>query len=194
MNERHFHKRNLPHLYYNKGIYFITYRLYGSIHPNQLEKLQQNIKNADEEEQKKVFKKYDKLLDMASNKIDYLSNPHIAEVCKQSIMYFDKKDIDVICFCIMPNHIHLVFELLSKDKLVGDIMASIKRYSAKNANELLKFKGRFWQAESFDRLVRNEKELYNIIKYVLRNPVNAGLVENYEDWQHTYCRKEYLVL
>jgi REP element-mobilizing transposase RayT len=83
---------------------------------------------------------------------------------------------------------------LTKIKLVGDIMASIKRYSAKSANEILNTKGKFWQAESFDRLVRDEKELYNIIKYVLLNPVNAGLVEDYKDWKYTYCKKEYLVL
>ncbi len=94
----------------------------------------------------------------------------------------------------MPNHIHLVFELVNKTKLVGDILGSIKKYSAREANKILKRKGKFWQAESFDRLVRDEKELFNIIKYVLLNPVNAGLVEDYNDWPNTYCRKEYLAL
>ena len=94
----------------------------------------------------------------------------------------------------MPNHIHLIFELLNKSKLVGDILGSIKKYSAREANKYLNKEGKFWQAESFDRLVRDEKELYNIIKYVLLNPVSAGLVEDYKDWPHTYCQKEYLVL
>lgn len=194
MDTKHFHRRRLPHLYYNEGIYFVTYRLFGTIPQNRLVELQNEINSADDEEQKRVFKKYDKLLDYPYNNIFHLKNPDIAEVCKNSIMFFDKKDIDVICYCIMPNHIHLVFELLTKVKLVGDIMASIKRYSAKRANEILNTKGKFWQAESFDRLVRDEKELYNIIKYVLLNPVKAGLVEDYKDWQYTYCKREYLVL
>ena len=181
-------------MYYNEGIYFVTYRLYGSIHPDQLKKLKQELESADEDEQKRIFKKYDKLLDKADNKVFYLRNNKIAETCIDSIMFFDEKDIEVICYCIMPNHVHLVFRLLSKTKLVGDIMASIKRFSAKNANKILNTKGTFWQAESFDRLVRDEKELYNIIKYVLLNPVNAGLVEEYKVWQYTYCKKEYLVL
>ena len=192
--EKHFHRRNLPHLYYNEGIYFVTYRLYNSIHPSELEKLQKIINSQYDEKKKKVFKKYDTLLDKPYNNVKYLLKSKIAEICKNSILYFNKKDIDVICFCVMPNHIHLVFELLSKDKLVGDIMASIKKYSAREANKALNRTGTFWQAESFDRLVRDEKELYNIIKYVLLNPVNAGLVNDYKDWQHTYCKKEYLVL
>jgi REP element-mobilizing transposase RayT len=191
---KHFHRRRLPHLYYNEGIYFVTYRLFGSIPKNRLDELQKEIDSALNEEQKKVFKKYDKLLDKAENQVIHLRNPIIAEACKKSIMFFDEKDIDVICYCIMPNHVHLAIKLLTKAKLVGDIMASIKRYSAKSANEILKLKGKFWQAESFDRLVRDEKELYNIIKYVLLNPVNAGLVEDYKNWPHTYCKKEYLVL
>lgn len=194
MIERHFHRRNLPHLYYNEGIYFITYRLYGSIHSDQLKKLQQIINSTSGEEPKKIFKKYDDLLDISSNNVKHLTNPKIADRCKESIMFFDKKNIQVICYCIMPNHVHLVFELIDKNKSITDLMKSIKRYSARKANEILKTKGRFWQVESFDRLVRDEKELYNIIKYVLLNPVKAGLVENYKDWQHTYCHPDYNVL
>ncbi len=194
MDTEHFHRRRLPHLYYNEGIYFVTYRLFGSIPQNKLDELQNEINSADDEEQKRVFKKYDKLLDYPCNNIFLLKNPDVAETCKNSILHFDANDIEVICFVIMPNHIHLVFELLNKSKQVGDILGSIKKYSAREANKYLAKEGKFWQAESFDRLVRDEKELYNIIKYILLNPVNAGLVEDYKDWKYTYCKKEYLVL
>ncbi len=194
MDIKHFHRRRLPHLYYNEGIYFVTYRLSGSIPKNRLEELQKEINSKDGIFQKRVFKKYDMLLDKAEDQAFHLKNSKITEICKNSIMYFNGKDIEVIYFTIMPNHIHLVFEILNKTKLVGDIMASIKKFSAREANKYLNKEGKFWQAESFDRLVRDEKELYNIIKYVLLNPVNAGLVEQYKDWPHTYCKKEFLVL
>jgi hypothetical protein len=71
--KRHFHRRNLPHLYYNEGIYFITYRLYNSIHPNELAKLQSSNKQLTDAEQKKIFKKYDELLDKPYNNIKYLT-------------------------------------------------------------------------------------------------------------------------
>jgi REP element-mobilizing transposase RayT len=94
----------------------------------------------------------------------------------------------------MPNHIHVVFELVNQKKSIGDIMGAIKRNSAKDANKILNHKGAFWQAESFDRLVRDEKELYFIIKYVLLNSVNAGLVTDWNEWKYTYCHPDYLVL
>lgn len=192
--EKHFHRRNLPHLYYNEGIYFVTFRLYDSIHPAELEKLQTILNSKTDEGKKKFFKKYDALLDKPFNNVKHLQKTEIAKICTNSILHFDGKDILVICFVIMPNHIHLVFELVNKTRSVGHILGSIKKYSAREANKYLNKEGKFWQAESFDRLVRDEKELFNIIKYVLLNPVNAGLVEDYKDWPHTYCRKEYLVL
>lgn len=193
---KHFHRRNLPHLYYNEGIYFLTFRLYGSIHPKELKKLHLELlkQNLHLNEQKKIFKKYDRLLDNTSNNIYYLKQPAIMEICKSSIHHYDGKEYKLICYCVMPNHIHLVFELLTKKRNAGEIVGSIKKYSARRANYFLKRKGTFWQAESFDRLVRDEVELYFTIKYVLLNPVNAGLIEHWREWNGTYCHPNYLVI
>ena len=94
----------------------------------------------------------------------------------------------------MPNHIHLVFELLDKEKQIGEILGSIKKYSARRSNKILNQTGHFWQTESYDRLVRDDIELYFIIKYVLLNPVNAGLIEHWNEWKGTFCRPEYQVI
>jgi putative transposase len=195
MIERHFHRRRLPHLYYNEGIYFVTYRLYGSIPPGELEKIQRIIKEAKTEKKNvRIFKKYDLLMDNQYNKIDYLRNPKIAKICEHSLHFSNGKDYKLICYCIMPNHIHVLFELMNKNKSIGDIMGAIKRNSAKEANKALNRTGPFWQAESFDRLIRDDKELYFIIKYVLLNPVNAGLAMDWNEWKYTYCHPNYLVL
>ena len=73
-------------------------------------------------------------------------------------------------------------------------MQSIKRISAGDCNKVLGRKGKFWQEESYDRWVRNDRELYFVIRYVLLNPVKAGLVENWNDWKYTYCHPDYLVI
>jgi putative transposase len=193
---RHFHTRNLPHLYYNEGMYFVTYRLCGSIHPDVLTHLHLRQLNLSlhSTQQKKIFKKYDSLLDKPSNNIQYLKQTEIMEICKLSLHYYDGKEYKLICYCIMPNHVHLVFELLSKERNVSDILGSIKKYSSRRANIILQQNGAFWQAESFDRLIRDEIELYFTVKYILLNPVNAGLVENWRDWKGTYCHPSYMVV
>lgn len=153
------------------------------------------MKEAKREKQDvKTFKKYDSLMKNPNNNIKYLRDSKIAEICKHSLHFFDGKDYKLICYCIMPNHIYVVFELVNQKKSIGDIMGAIKRNSAKEANKVLNRSGPFWQAESFDRLVRDDKELYFIIKYVLLNPVNAGLATDWNEWKYTYCHPDYLVL
>jgi REP element-mobilizing transposase RayT len=191
---KHFHRRNLPHLYFNDGIYFITARLKNSIPLAKLEQLKNETKNISDEKQKRLFKKYDALMDSGEYGEKYLKINECAEIVKTTLHYADGKDYKLICYCIMPNHFHLVFELLPNNKGISKIMQSIKRISARDCNKILIRSGAFWQDESFDRWVRDEKELYFVIRYILLNPVNAGLVDNWRDWKYTYCHPDYLIL
>jgi hypothetical protein len=45
----------------------------------------------------------------------------------------------------------------------------------KEANKILGRRGAFWQVEAYDHLIRNEVDFDHAVKYVLANPVNAGL-------------------
>lgn len=91
----------------------------------------------------------------------------------------------------MSNHVHVLFTLFENSRSVSKIMQSIKRYSARQANKILNRTGSFWQAESYDHIVRDEKEYYRVIKYILNNPVKVGLVEKWEDWEFTYCKVDF---
>lgn len=197
MTNKHFHRRNLPHLYFSEGIYFITFRLADSLPSSKVAEIKELIsdrKIRDEEKFKRLLKKYDEILDSGHYGNRHLENSEISEICKHTLHYLDGKDFKLICYCIMPNHIHLVFELIKKNRGISKIMQSIKRTSARKCNLVLNRTGKFWQDESYDRLVRDDKELYFIIKYVLMNPINAGLVENWNDRKYSYCRSEYIVL
>jgi len=188
-----FHRRNLPHIYGELGIYFLTYHLANSIPLVILQKLKSEQSDpTTNPKSKRVFQKYDNLLDSGEFGIKYLSDPKIAEVVKKTIHFTDGKDYKLICYCIMPNHVHLVFELLEGNKGISKIMQSMKRISARESNTLLKRDGKFWQDESFDRLVRNNKELELIIRYVLLNSVKAGLVKKWNQWKNTYCHPDYI--
>ena len=195
MITRKFHRRNLPHLYYNDGTYFITYRLAGTIPSHILEQFQLELSKSGKEnldiKNKRIFKKYDDYLDKSLQGTNYLKKKEFAETVKYTLHYPDGKDYFLICYCIMPNHVHLVFHLLKTNKGVSKIMQSIKRISALRCNKLLNKKGKFWQDESFDRLVRDDVELYYIINYVINNPVKAGLVDDWEKWKYTYLVKDY---
>jgi len=69
------------------------------------------------------------------------------------------------------------------------VMLVIKSASARRANRLLERIGqRFWQDESFDHWVRDDRERRRIIRYIEANPVEAGLVAAPEDWRWSSAR------
>ena len=126
----------------------------------------------------------------------FMKKPEVARVVADSIHFWDNKQIDLYCYCIMSNHVHAVFTVFEKNELgsplyLQDIMKSIKNYSAKECNALLGLKGQFWHHESYDHLVRDREELHRIISYVLDNPVKAGLCKERKDWKWSYINPEY---
>ena len=78
----------------------------------------------------------------------------------------------------MANHIHV---LITPHVEVSKLMHSLKRFTARKANQILCLTGQpFWQDESYDRLVRDELECRRITNYIEMNPVKAGLVTTRE--------------
>jgi putative transposase len=211
MNKLHyqdFYRRHLPHIQPPGATLFVTFRLANSLPAEVLEKLEaervatetaiNQIADIDEKrrqkdiEQRKRFGKWDNALDQAQNGDFYLREASVAEVVASSIRYHDGKWFDGVAYCIMPNHVHFVFTPLEKNKgqeySLSEIMHNIKRNSVKQANSILGRTGSFWQHENYDHFARNNAELERIVKYVLYNPVKAGLVEDWTNWQWTYFK------
>jgi putative transposase len=209
MNNKEYYHRNLPHFQPLGGTFFITYSLAGSIPVDIIIKLQKEYeekklnlvkKGSDMSNlvqiRKKHFQKYDNLLNKISSGPKFLKNELIAEAVAGSLHYWDGKSLELICFCIMSNHVHLILRLFDqKEKTfpvyLHKILQSIKQFSAKRANKILGREGQFWQRESFDYQVRDRNELFRIISYILDNPVKAGLCESRDQWKWSYIRPKY---
>jgi putative DNA methylase len=118
----------------------------------------------------------DRLLDEARSGKVYLRQPAIADMVVEAIHY----NADVLghyelhAFVVMPNHVHL---LITPSIELPKIMKSLESITAKRANTMLSLTGnRFWQDESYDHLVRDDREFEKIRRYIEINPVRAGLV------------------
>lgn len=101
----------------------------------------------------------------------------IAEIVANKLHSFDNRKYLLIYYCIMPNHVHLLFKLNERDKSrstdpqypVTNILKLIKSSTAYQANKLLNKTGSFWQHESYDHLVRDDEERENIIRYFIKS-------------------------
>lgn len=207
-----YYRRHLPHIHPQNAVFFITYRLVNSLQQwiiDQLKdeyetelNLRQIQKNAGvecievSEYHRRYFEKFDSFLDAQQAGNSWLADPSIAAVIAEAIHFRDGKRYDLVCYCIMPNHVHLVLEIFEKHKngkidrmpYLTRVLQSLKSYSATTSNVLLRREGQFWQRENYDHVIRNNQELERIIRYVIFNPVSAGLVKDWSEWKFTYCR------
>jgi putative transposase len=207
---KEFYRRNLPHIQPRGASFLVNFRLAASLRADVVEQLRMDaleleeklatVKNPQEKfllhekEQRKLFGKWDDALHKSKTGPFWLQEERIAQIVVNSIMYHNGKWFDVLAYCIMPNHAHLVLTPYESsdtaDYSLAKIMHNIKRNSANHANKVLGRTGAFWQHESYDHFARDEKELERIIKYVLYNPVKANLVKEQTDWKWNYCKYE----
>jgi putative transposase len=204
-----FYRRYLPHFHQDGATYFVTTRLAGSLpkevifklaHEN--EEVISQIRLSDksdyqkleliDEQQRRYFGKFDKYLDSVVDGNHWLKQPEIAKVIMDAIHFRDGKQYELICYTVMSNHIHIVFTVLNENINLYTILQRLKQFTATESNKLLNRRGAFWQEESYDRIVRDGKELKRIIMYVLNNPVKIGLVEDWGDYPFCYINKDYL--
>ncbi|MBL7829049.1 MAG: transposase [Saprospiraceae bacterium] len=204
----HFYRRKLPHWQPAEATFFITFRLNGSIPKSVIKSIESNflrlqtkILNAPflypaiksqylEKEKKRLFVKQDEFLDQNPNAPYWLKMPEIAKILMAEILIRSPKWYKVWAVCIMPNHVHLLITLEPGAPVLFRVLQSIKSFSARKANQVLKRTGPFWELESYDHIVRNTDAFLRITKYILHNPVKANFVKKWEDWRFTYLNPD----
>lgn len=90
---------------------------------------------------------------------------------------------------VMPDHVHLILNCLNNFNL-SDIMKGTKGVSAHLINKYRNTKGSVWLDESFDRIIRDEKEFDEKMVYIYNNAFKKGLVENPDDYKWLFVNSD----
>ena len=180
--------RRLPHWEVQQGVYFITFRLADSLPKHALRKIvsrrtdipataaQMNRTLTPSERRKRDqlhARRIEKTLDAGAGEC-FLRNPAIGRIVANALKEFDGSRYWLFAWCVMPNHVHVLFQTIGKTSL-ADILHSWKSYSAKAANHILGRNGEFWQREYHDHLIRDVAEFDRAGRYIVENPSRAGL-------------------
>jgi type I restriction enzyme R subunit len=127
----------------------------------------------------------------------HLSDPELARIVMDRLLFFAGQRYDVMAFVVMPSHFHWVFTpreewtagLTGKQTPRERIVKSINGYSSRLCNLHRGTTGTtFWQEECYDHWVRDVDELERIILYIEENPLKAGLCTAPEDWFFSSAR------
>lgn len=96
----------------------------------------------------------------------------------------EEKIVEIIAYCLMPNHIHLVLKQLKKDG-ISTFMSNVLNSYTRYFNTLHKRKGPLWESKFRHILVEKDKQLLHLTRYVHLNPYSAGLVKRPESWKYS---------
>lgn len=91
------------------------------------------------------------------------------------------KQSRLLCWVLMPDHWHGLIELGPLDT-VSTLIGRIKGATAHAINTHRETRGRVWSVGFHDHAVCKEEDLLNVARYIVLNPVRAGLVQRVGDY------------
>ena len=99
--------------------------------------------------------------------------------------YFDPDLVDVLAYCLMPNHYHLLIYIKAEHDFGRKVMMPFVTSYTKAINAQEKRVGPLFQGRFKSIHVDDEAYLLNLTRYIHRNPVDAGLVDRPQDWPYS---------
>jgi len=118
---------------------------------------------------------------VTANRSPVFSNWRTARECARTIHQFaGDAAIKTHCWVIMPDHVHWLVTL--QEGTLGGIMRRFKAVTARRINRVVGTQGTVWQRGYHDHAVRHDEDLRSLARYVVGNPVRAGLCERVLDY------------
>lgn len=130
-----------------------------------------------------------------------LRRADLREIVVEAFHHFDEERYRLGGFVVMPNHVHVLVQCLGETRLKG-MGYSWKHYTAREIHKLLArekvdreslreshseedtrrdsrstLRATFWQAETYDHIVRSREQFEHYRRYIEENPVKAKLGE-----------------
>lgn len=102
------------------------------------------------------------------------------------ISKFKKKyNIEIISYCLMPNHFHLLIRAIYKATNVSDFLKSLQLSYALYFNSKYHHSGHVFEGTFKNKTIENIQQLSNVINYLAQNPVRKKLVIRAAQWPYS---------
>ena len=149
--------------------------------------------------------RFERLLDQRADQSHLLAEERASQAVAAYLHRWDLRRYHLHAYCVMSNHLHALFDLSPQlgplqidqtvpldfptergrvDRVVGQIAGG----SARTANLVLNRSGKLWMRGYHDRYIRNEAHFRSVYRYILNNPVAAGLCRTWREHAATWGR------
>jgi REP element-mobilizing transposase RayT len=95
-------------------------------------------------------------------------------------------DAVLVAWVLMPDHAHWLLQLGCKESL-SQAVVRLKATTARRINQACGTSGHVWSRGFHDRALRREENLLTAARYIIANPVRAGLVARVADYPYWNC-------
>jgi RecG-like helicase/REP element-mobilizing transposase RayT len=117
--------------------------------------------------------------------------PQARNIVLNAWRHFHNARYELFAICVMPDHVHALFQPWPKNEAsrdetkfwsLAELMRSLKSFTAREINRAERKTGAVWEKETFDRYIRSDRDLAEKFHYILRNPWDAGVAGQNEDY------------
>ena len=91
-----------------------------------------------------------------------------------------------IGFVVMPDHLHWLFTLTGSNDL-SQTVQYVKGASAYKINKYKHSSDKVWQSGFHDHCLRRDEDLISTMRYIIANPLRAGIVHSVSNYPHWDC-------
>ena len=116
------------------------------------------------------------------NRLPRFRDPRVVWSCLSCLQESASRyDFDVVAYCFMPNHLHLL--------VTGTDSAPLVRFAQHFKQATGHRHGGLWQRSYYDHVIRREEALEDVARYIWDNPVQAGLARQVTDYPYSGPRE-----
>ena len=114
----------------------------------------------------------------------YFREPSFVRFCVKTLQEkAAAHGFEVLAYCFMPNHVHLLVVGLTETSYLKPFMQQFKQivgfaFKQEHGTSL-------WHRSYYDRVLRKDEDLQTVATYIWGNPVRAGLVESAEEYPYS---------
>ncbi|MFW5760394.1 MAG: transposase [Cyclobacteriaceae bacterium] len=189
-----------------KADFFITMSLRDVIEADKIQELENHFdlkyneclgnESALNRLRKAYFLKYDRLLNLSENH-QILNQKGIADKIKNVLLEYNGSLYHIMAFTIMPNHIHVLFKLKNpeQNKLqqrLDGVTSLLKEQLNQNLDQYVELGDNLWTGFNCAYHLSQEKEVINLISYIIEDPVKVRLVNYWKDYPYTFINPDHI--
>jgi RecG-like helicase/REP element-mobilizing transposase RayT len=118
-------------------------------------------------------------------------SPQARTIVLNAWRHLNNARYELFAICVMPDHVDALFQPWPKNEAsheeptfwsLTELMRSLKSFTAREINRAEGKAGAVWERETFDRYIRSDRDLAEKFHYILRNPWDAGVAKQNEDY------------